>query len=442
MSTVNKGLASFCRSVLATSLILVASSGLANAQPLSELVPGLMKKDELVNAARADMVAARERTRVALGGWFPQLNVDAQYGYERQIQPGADTRAPTRQLDVSITQLLWDFGSTNAQVRTSSLTMDQANANLSAAIQNRLLQSVTAYLNMIRTYDVLSFSKKSEGNIKKQSELEDALVKRGAGLSTDVLQAKVQLAGAQARRVRANGDLKVARNAYREVFEKEPPTYVGLIKPDFPATLLPTQIKEAITVALENNPQLLAAHFASLIAKEDINLTRANEFFPRFQAVLQSKLAKDVGGVLGGGQDFLSMVQFIYPFNLGFTAVNSLRASRQGASSATARYVDAKGKVEQQVRDAWDNLNTARENAMLLRNQANIAAEFLTLARKERKLGKRSLLDVLDGETSLVNAESDAASAERDVDIAAFTLLAVMGRLDAETVMRPSKPAQ
>jgi len=79
---------------------------------------------------------------------------------------------------------------------------------------------------------------------------------------------------------------------------------------------------------------------------------------------------------------------------------------------------------------------------MLLRNQANIAAEFLTLARKERKLGKRSLLDVLNGETNLVNAESDAASAERDVDIAAFTLLAVMGKLAAKAVMRPAKPAQ
>jgi adhesin transport system outer membrane protein len=442
MSKVDKGLANFCQSLLATGFILVALGVSANAQPLSELAPSLLKKDDLVNAARADMIAARERTRVALGGWFPQLNIDAHYGYEQKNKSGGDTRAPTRLLDISVTQLLWDFGVTNAQVRTSSLTMDQANANLSAAIQNRLLQSVTAYLNMIRFYDVLSFSKKSEGNIKKQTELEDALVKRGAGLSTDVLQAKVQFAGAQARRVRANGDLKVARNAYREVFEKEPPAYVELIQPAFPAALLPTQINGAITVAIKNNPQLLAAHFASLIAKEDVNLTRAIEFFPRFQAVLQSKLAKDAGGVLGGAQDFLSMVQFIYPFNLGFTAVNSLRASRQSASSATARFIDTKGKVEQQARDAWDNLNTSRENAKLLRNQANIAAEFLTLARKERKLGKRSLLDLLTGETNLVNAESDAASAERDVDIAAFTLLAVMGKLDAKTIMRPAAPAQ
>lgn len=442
MFKVHRVFAVFCRNVPAIVMCALLFGVPANAQPLSDLIPEMLKKDDLINAARADLTAARERTRVALGGWFPQLNVTGHYGYEKQIQPGADTRAPARDLDASVTQLLWDFGSTNAQVRSAGLVMDQANANLSAALQNRLLQAVTAYLNVIRTNEVLGFSRKSEGNIKRQTELEDALVRRGAGFSTDVLQAKVQLAGAQARRVRAEGDLRVSRNAYREVFEKTPPDFAALVKPAFPVDGLPARIDDAINIALDNNPQLLAAHYASLIAKEDVNVTRASQFFPRFQAVAQSKFSKDTGGVLGGEQDFLGMVQFIYPFNLGFTAVNSLRASKEGVTAATGRFVDAKGRVEQQVRDAWDNLQTARENATLLRNQANIAAEFLELARKERTLGKRSLLDVLNGETNLVNAESDAASAERDVDIAAFTLMAVMGRLNAETVMRPATPAQ
>ena len=40
-----------------------------------------------------------------------------------------------------------------------------------------------------------------------------------------------------------------------------------------------------------------------------------------------------------------------------------------------------------------------------------IAAEFLELARKERQLGNRTLLDVLTGEAALINANSAAASA-------------------------------
>ncbi len=441
MSIFIKGLAKFTGRWAGFAVVALLWGASAQAQSLSELVPNLLKKDDLIIAARADMVAARERVRVALGGWFPQLNVSAQYAYEKQIQPGPDTRAPARDLDISVTQLLWDFGLTNAQVRSSSLVLDQANSNLSAAIQDRLLQGVTAYLNVYRTNEVLNFARQSEENIKKQTEIENSLVKRGAGFSTDVLQAKVQLAGAQARRVLAQGELKVARNAFREIFEKNPGSFQKMILPAFPNDRLPTRLKDAIFIALDNNPQLEAAHFASQIAKEDINVTRANEFFPRFEAIAQTKFSKDTAGVLGSEQDFLGGVQFIYPFNLGFTAINSLRASKKGFTAATGRFVDTKGKVEQQLRDAWDNLNTQRENAKLLRNQANIAAEFLTLARKERKLGKRSLLDVLNGEVNLVNAESDAASAERLVDVAAFTLLAIMGQLDIDAVTRQAKRA-
>ena len=90
--------------------------------------------------------------------------------------------------------------------------------------------------------------------------------------------------------------------------------------------------------------------------------------------------------------------------------------------------------VEQQARDSWENLRTSRENAGLLKNQANIASEFLDFARKERQLGRRSLIDVLAGETALIDASSDAASAEVDVAIAVYTLLNVTGRLEEDAI--------
>ncbi|MEK9754532.1 MAG: TolC family protein, partial [Rhodospirillaceae bacterium] len=88
----------------------------------------------------------------------------------------------------------------------------------------------------------------------------------------------------------------------------------------------------------------------------------------------------------------------------------------------------------EQARNAWDNLQTFQARASQLHNQANIAAEFLELARRERQLGNRSLIDVLSGETALINASSDAAAADTDVAIAVFTLLSVLGRLDPSIV--------
>jgi len=53
----------------------------------------------------------------------------------------------------------------------------------------------------------------------------------------------------------------------------------------------------------------------------------------------------------------------------------------------------------------------------------------LELAKKERKMGTRSLLDVLNGEVNYINAQGNAIAAKEDTKIAAFNLLFTMGRI-------------
>ena len=403
----------------------------AGAEILSAQIPDLLAGDNLVKAAEADVVSAREQARVALGNWFPNLDVSASYGYESQKpEKAVDTEIVPRELDLTITQLLWDFGSTNATLRSARLTLEQARAVLVASRQNLLLEAVSTYLDVLRAGDVLDFARQSEDNLIRQTGLENALVERGAGFSTDVLQAKVQLAGSSARRVRAEGALQVARNAYREVFGAAPGELSSMKSPTLPLDLLPQDVETAVEGAEKDNPQLLAASIGNAIAREAVKRSRASGFFPKLEGVLETKYKEDVGGTIGDETERLAKVQLTYPFNLGFTAVNTLRAARSSESATRLRYADARDVVEQQARDSWENLRTARENASLLKNQANIAAEFLDFARKERQLGRRSLIDVLAGETALIDASSDAASAEVDVSIAVYTLLNVMGRLE------------
>ena len=60
--------------------------------------------------------------------------------------------------------------------------------------------------------------------------------------------------------------------------------------------------------------------------------------------------------------------------------------------------------------------------------------EFLELARKERQAGNRTLLDVLGGETALINAQADAIAAKIEVLINSYTLLSLMGGLTLDSV--------
>lgn len=420
-------------------LVLAATPsayGLAEESlPFFDRYVALLERHKLVKAAESDITGARERIQSSVGGWYPRLNLSAFYGIEKQNNFATeDTKLLTREFDISVTQLLWDFGVTNSQIRTSQLQLEQVQSQLIAARQDVLLRALSAHVNVRRTYEVLQFAKQSEENIKAQAALEDALVERGAGLSTDVLQAKVTLAGAEARRVQSEGALEVALNSYKTLFYEFPQSATALEVIALPEFLLPESVDEAVQLAFEGNPNLRASMIGARIAAETIQTTRATEFYPTFEFVGEMKFKKEVGGTVGFEREALGKVQFTYPFNLGFTAVNSLRAAEADSTAASRRVSDLQDQIEEQARNAWSNLRTARENAALLRNQANISAEFLELARKERQLGKRSLIDVLAGETNLINSQSDAASAESDVIIANITLLSVMGQLGAEVV--------
>ena len=207
----------FFRTVVAVSLLgTICVGGIAaKAESLADLVPGVLSSHDQIKAAEADVRAAKDRVRVAVGAWYPELTLTANYGYENQIKPEGteDTDLTPRELDVSVTQLIWDFGATNSAVRIAALALEQSKAVLETVRPALLLRSATTYLNVQRAWEVLSYAKRSEGNIKRQTELETALVERGAGFSTDVLQAKVQLAGAQARRIQARGAVQVAKRA-------------------------------------------------------------------------------------------------------------------------------------------------------------------------------------------------------------------------------------
>ena len=403
--------------------------------PFFERYLALLERHQLVKAAESDIKAARERIQSTIGGWYPNLNLSSFYGIEKNKNAEADdSKLLARAFDISVTQLLWDFGVTNSQIRTSQLQLEQVQSQLIAARQDVLLRALTAHVNVRRSYEVLLFAKQSEENIKAQAALEDALVERGAGLAADVLQAKVTLAGAEVRRVQSEGALEVALNIYKTLFYEFPQSASALELISLPDFLLPESVDEAVQLAFEGNPNLRASVIGARIAKETIETTRATEFYPTFELIGEMKFKKEVGGTVGSNIESIGKIQFTYPFNLGFTAVNSLRAAEADSTATARRVSDLQDQIEEQARNAWSNLQTARENAKLLRNQANISAEFLELARKERQLGKRSLIDVLAGETNLINSQSDAASAESDVIIASISLLSVMGQLGAEVV--------
>lgn len=431
--------------VSALALVSVlALSFSSRAESLQEAVETLLKQHDRILAAQADLDAAGERKdQVMRTAFMPNMTVSSHFGKERQSNQtaGPDTDMNSRELDLAVRQLLFDFGKGMADVSVQDKGQQQMRAALENANQTLILDAVSSYLNLVRTVKVLEFAKQSVENIRRQGEVESARVSLGRGYSTDVLQAKAQLAGAEARHVQSRGAKLRSEDHVRTVFLREPTEVVRLVGPDESLVVLPKTMEDALQIAVAANPQL--QQLAALVdGKEAMRRSaKISGFFPTINGVLEYKMKNDVAGVDGFERESFVRAEAVFPFNLGLASVSSVRAAQRDLDAATSRYNDALLLVYEQVRTSWHNLETSRENADLLTTQSTLAEKFLELAREERALDKRTLLDVLNGETALINARSDALSANTDVAIASYTLLQAMGQLSTE-VLHPGKMAQ
>lgn len=91
-------------------------------------------------------------------------------------------------------------------------------------------------------------------------------------------------------------------------------------------------------------------------------------------------------------------------------------------------------EVRQSVIAAWSQMQAAR--AQLVSDQVQVDANRTALSgvREEEKVGQRTLLDVLDAEQELLNAEVTLATTRRNLIVASHNVLAAMGRLDSLTL--------
>ncbi|MFO7817265.1 MAG: TolC family protein, partial [Desulfovibrionales bacterium] len=179
----------------------------------------LLDKNNQIKSYEAKKEQAEHSLWQAKSKYMPRVDASAQAGKEtiaREV--GEYSNKDRSYVNVKSTQLVTDFGKTTAGIARARGLMRQAELQLNLVRKQVLLEGITAYLQVLQAREQLHYAKKSEKNIREQTGMEETLVRKGAGLSSDVLQVKAQLSGAMALRVRAEGDLETALSRFQAVF--------------------------------------------------------------------------------------------------------------------------------------------------------------------------------------------------------------------------------
>ncbi|UZP67102.1 TolC family protein [Desulfovibrio mangrovi] len=428
--------------LLVSVTLLAGAPAVSQAKGLAELLPGLLEKHERVLAKESQIEASTHGVDVSRSGWFPRLDVTSDASSEQIERPGSqpdDYTSRARNMQkIRGTQLLYDFDATTRRVEQSEAVLERSRLEHFSAQQDILLDGISVYLDVYKAFKRLEYATRSEERIKQQTGIEETLVQRGAGVSSDVLQAKQQLLGAMALRVNIEGELARARARFRSLYGYAPDTaeIKTFEKPVLPADLLPATPDDAAVAAIDGSPLLKAADATVSASVKQVEIDRTR-FYPNFNLFAEARRRENDNGDSGVRNDSGFGVEMAWNLFSGFGDEAQLNASR--ASVSQARYVqaDMRRTVEENVRIAWQDLRANRRNAKLLREQTEILGEFMDMAKRERKLGTRSLLDVLVAEVNYINAVSQALAAEAEALRAGYATLHAMGKLDVTLFKAP-----
>jgi outer membrane protein len=294
-----------------------------------------------------------------------------------------------------------------------------------AAEQQVLLQSVTAYVDVVRAEAVLTLNQNNEKVLRDQRDSARRLRAAGAASDTDVSQAESRLALAQAQRTQAEASLKSARAAYLQQIGDTP----GTLTSPVPPANLPAGEDEAVAAAA-GHPSVVAAQFAEKAARDGVDVV-LGEMRP--QVSLQGELMTDK-------ETARILARVTIPL---YQAGNVDARARSSKETYGERRFDTETQQRQTAAEAaaaWYALDAAGAQIGSFETQIETAKRALAGTRRDHDAGTRTLLDVLDAQQELLGAQTNLVGAQHDQVVAAYRVLAAIGRLTARDLNLPVTP--
>ncbi len=410
--------------------ILIPSIGFSAS--LESYLQQLPDSHHLIGAVRNKTEASRHKTRSEMARYYPSVRFSSSVGYEKiNDEVDEDTELFRSYNSLKATQLLYDFGVTSGAVEIARLDEMLTEIELLETTQSVTFNAIKAYLNVVRQIQRSIYSASTENNFRKQVDAETKMEQKGAGRASDVLQVKAQLSGAIANRIRIEGDLRLAKNEFETIFQQPLSDEEAVLfsLPDPPFADLPGNIEEALIRAYTYNNKLLIEQYRTKKGKSFVDKVKAT-LWPKIDLALESKYKHNDQGTEGDRFENFVGMELKYSLFSGGRDVANIKAAQARQAFFSRRQEHARLQVKELVRQEWQKLQTLKQTSKVYKEQAIQSADFLLLARKERRFGTRSVIDVLNAENVYFLALNNAIVSQADYVLSVYSLLHSMGTLD------------
>jgi len=407
-------------------------SSAAYAETLQEALAKAYENNPTLTAARAGQRANDENVPIQKSSGLPNVGVGVDY-QENLVLPGNSFFSPKRFVSVGgqMSVPIYQGGAVRNAVKAAKFRVEAGQADLRATEASIFSQTVGAYMDVIRDQAIVQLNQKNVAVLRTNLQATSDRFEIGDLTRTDVAQSEARLALAEGDLRTAEANLIASRESYVRLVGEAP---VDLEQPP-QLPNLPASPDEAVAIALTGNPDIEAANQAVNASRADIGVARASRL-PKLSATTSGGYNNNLNSVNDPASDNTTKsasagLSLTVPIFQGGRPSAQVRQAQSRTSQAIENYVEVERSVIAQTRGAYAAWR-ANEQIIAATQQA-VSANGLSLegVRAENSVGTRSILDILNAEQEYLNTQVQLVSAQRNSYVAAFSVLAAMGKAEA-----------
>ena len=434
-----------------TWLLAIAGIGIggtaASAMSLREAVSIALISNPQIGQAIQNREAIEFELRQARGLYLPRVDLEGAAGvqrYDRASSSVSGVNGSTLQKNfgpveagVVVTQKIFDGFATQAMIERQASRVDGGSFRVWERSENIALSIAREYIQVLLQQRVVRIAQENIGfHSRTLSDIVSG-VKSGTLTDADKYQAQERSTAAAIKLKQAEEELNAAKIRFFTLVGKPLADMAPL--PSI-ASSLPRSLDQAIGRAQINNPTI-AIGWADIDAADALIKAARAKYYPELFAEGRARIGNDID--LNKGRTSDLQARLVMRWNVYDGGIKSASEQEQirRASEQRLKLDEVRRAIDEQVRLAWNKRVQQASIGRSLAQQRNLGTLVVNSYQDQFKVGRRSLLDVLDAQNTRVNVAVLVETAQYSSLFADYQLLAANGDLLKMLNLKPPSEA-
>ncbi|KYP90164.1 hypothetical protein WB67_06355 [bacteria symbiont BFo2 of Frankliniella occidentalis] len=340
---------------------------------------------------------------VAKAKYYPQVNAGVNNGYSNTYT----NKGYSPSIDISLSQMLYDFGKVSSSVRAANAAVAQQQAEVMLTIDQVAHDTASAVVQVQGYQQLVTMATQQLDSLKKIGNLIRQRNTEGASPLSDVVQTDTRIEGAQATLMQYQASL--------QRWQATLATYIGVqgvnrVTQDVPETL--TRACAVQHPDYKLIPSVLAAWAGANQAQANVDNANA-QMMPTIS--LEPEVTHYLNDHYSGSSEldktqYTASIRMQMPLYQGGGLSASRDAAEQALSAANAAIKAAQLEAYQKLATSQDEATNLGQTLVIQQRQQALGEKTLGLYQDQYlQLGTRPLLDLLNVDQEIFQAKFSQA---------------------------------